>query len=312
MKNDNLFLWIKNNYYEQEIKEIVCLRKGFSTNTYKITFLDNKKIVLKKSVDNKPSDSIFIKRQFDTQLSIQKNFLVPKPIIFCSDNEIIGSNFYLMEYFDGKNQYDKNSLNKFFDILIEMHKSGIKNNTNIKKNITKKYIETLYFQYQQNLTQNSPDLKKIFLWLINNIKDQDLQCFIHNDWRMSNVLFNKEKYCILDWELSQLADPRIDLGIAMSYLAENNDNEWKYVSPEPHDKYETFNKKEIIDYYFDNTGFDRKNWKFFECLGIFRLIVIGQIGNFKYKNMIIDSEEFENMDKKIKIAYNRCKEIIGE
>jgi len=50
-----------------------------------------------------------VDREFQIQSALfQQNFPVPRPIHYCSDANIIGTEFYLMEYVDGRIFVDQN------------------------------------------------------------------------------------------------------------------------------------------------------------------------------------------------------------
>ena len=52
-------------------------------------------------------------------------------------------------------------------------------------------------------------------------------CVIHNDWRLDSIVLNPDDLSVngvLDWELASLGDSLLDLGSALAYWIQANDD----------------------------------------------------------------------------------------
>ena len=53
-------------------------------------------------------------------------------------------------------------------------------------------------------------------------------CVIHNDWRFDNVILDPQQPTqvigVLDWEMATLGDPLMDLGSALAYWIQEDDD----------------------------------------------------------------------------------------
>jgi aminoglycoside phosphotransferase (APT) family kinase protein len=317
MKYGTLDIWIKENYSDIEIEDISSLHKGVVSNTNLITFSNKEKIVLKYSNTYEVGPIRKLRWQYEVQSDISNIFPVPEVFKYCSDRSIIGQPFYIMGYIDGKSKYDFDSVKKSFDLLSELHLLNLSDvvGKKYKKDIRlKEIIEKIYKQYKATEIKNNPDVDYIFIWLKNNIPRERVTCFCHNDWRMSNIIFSDDDNSpsVIDWELSGMNDPRADLGIAMAYWTEELEGGISPISPEPPFNFDHVDKDYFVKKYFEKLGFDLSDWKFFEILGLFRLIRIGKLGESRYNAGIIDSMVYNNVDIKVKILIDKCKKIIGE
>ncbi len=121
---------------------------------------------------------------------------------------------------------------------------------------------------------------------------------------MNNILFCGENInAVLDWEMFSVGDPRLDFFISLSYISDNNDTEWSQIFPENRLS-SSLSKKDITNYYFERNNIKKQDYVFFEVLAILRLITVALLIN---KNNI----NYSDIDFKINIAINRCKQIIG-
>jgi len=85
--------------------EVTQFPNGQSNPTFLINFnKTNEKFVLRKKPKGKLLKSAhLIDREFKMISKLHKiNFPVPKAILYCSDTEIIGEEFYIMEYIEGR------------------------------------------------------------------------------------------------------------------------------------------------------------------------------------------------------------------
>ncbi|MEZ5024342.1 MAG: phosphotransferase [Chitinophagales bacterium] len=83
-------------------------------------------------------------------------------------------------------------------------------------------------RYGKAKTWNVPSYKKVMAWLQERIPGDVATCVIHNDYRFDNVVLNPKEPTkvigILDWELSTLGDPLMELGSSLAYWIQDDDN----------------------------------------------------------------------------------------
>ena len=317
MNYNTLEKWIKENYSDQEIKNVSCLYNGVINNTYLVSLSNKEKIVLKSSNSYDVGSIMRLRWQYDVQSDLRNVFPVPKVFKYCSEKSIIGNPFYIMEYIDGESKYDFNSVEKSFDLLDKLHRINPSDLTGkkYKKNTTmEEIINKTYSQYKLVETNKDLNFEYIFNWLKKSLPKETVVCFCHNDWRLSNILFsnNGDTISVIDWELSDIGDPRADLGIAMAYWFEGSDHNINRISPEPSVSFDNIYKEYFAKTYFERSGFDFSDWKFFKVFGLFRLITVGQLGGYRYRSGIIDNVVYNDIDNKVRVLINKCKKIIGE
>lgn len=72
----------------------------------------------------------------------------------------------------------------------------------------------LWGQYRKGNDDN-PALDRLILWLEARIPDRELLALCHGDFRIGNMIFHKTEprvIGVLDWELSTLGHPLVDVG----------------------------------------------------------------------------------------------------
>jgi len=189
-----------------------------------------------------------IEREFQTLVRIYKHntsnvngrIPIPTPYFICTDEAIIGTPFYIMEFIDGRifktplsfiNQIKcpnqrRDMIENLVVALAKMHsmpvskkqESSVSSRTHIQRQ-----IERWSIQYEKSHTSND-DFERMMnlsrdleLYRVDKLKENGLNEFvalIHGDFRMDNVVFhpsNSQIVAILDWELSSIGNPWTDL-----------------------------------------------------------------------------------------------------
>ncbi len=166
----------------------------------------------------------------------------PKLIASCPEEDILGVSFYLMEAVEGFNPAE--GLKEFHienqDARSRMGLNMVEAISNLSKLDYKKlglsdfgkvdgYLDRQAGRWQSQLDSyssfedyNGPDIpgvNDVANWLSENIP-QDWQAgIIHGDYHLANVMFKNdsaELAAVVDWELSTIGDPLIDLGWLMA------------------------------------------------------------------------------------------------
>ena len=300
----NLGLWLKQNTLLQiEIISLVKFETGQSNPTF-IIKSDKKNYVLR----SKPKGTLLkgahrIDREYKVMDSLKNSQIpVPKMYCYCKDVEVIGSEFYIMEFLEGNHEVDPclkhyNNLEKEkiydhkIDILTELASVDIKELGLEEFGRPLGYLErqtNLWVsQYRASQTKEIESME----FLIENIpkfipKEIDIlpPSLLHGDFRLDNMILKKDKTSIkvaglLDWELSTLAPPFIDLSywaLMLRFKKEwpigglGNDGNLIQNSGIP-------SEEMILEKYLNKTGLEKpKYWKYLLAFNSFRFAGILQ------------------------------------
>ena len=127
-----------------------------------------------------------IEREFQVQKALHlKQFPVPKPIIYCNDSSVIGSEFYLMEHVAGRifrdpklpelNRFERNEIYmNTIKVLSNLHSLNIKdlgleNFGNVEKSYFERQIKTWSRNYNDSKTEDINSMEMLTSWLPDNI-----------------------------------------------------------------------------------------------------------------------------------------------
>lgn len=154
-------------------------------------------------------------------------------------------------------------------------------------------------------------------WLADHQPADIATCIIHNDYRIDNLVLNpdnpSEIIGVLDWEMTTLGDPMMDLGGALAYWVQADDDFFmRATRRQPSHLHGMMSRQEIVDYYCQKMNFDPAFWPFYEVFGLFRLAAIMQQIYYRYHHKQTDNPAFKHFWLVIHYIHYRCKKIIAK
>jgi aminoglycoside phosphotransferase (APT) family kinase protein len=220
----------------------------------------------------------------------------PKPIVLCEDESVIGCSFYVMERLKGvilraaqapklnfnTEQWQKMSV-ALIDNLVSIHSLDIYASGLLQLGKPEGYVhrqvEGWIKRYYNAETDKIDTLDEIAQWLPRNMPPENAPALLHNDYKYDNVVLNENDLSkiigVLDWEMSTVGDPLMDLGASLAYWSEPTDT----------DEVKFFNltwlpgnltRQEVIARYAEKSGRDVSNMLFYYVFGLYKNAVIAQ------------------------------------
>lgn len=330
---ENLKKYLQENLKITNPTEINYSIKQFVHGQSNPSFLINyngKNMVLRKKPHGKLLPGAHqIDREYKILCALQKvNFPVPNPILFCSDENVIGTQFYLMDYLEGRifrhvrlAEYSPEErfeiYTEFFRVMSLLHslnpsEIGL-NDYGKHDGYYQRQISTWTKQYKSSETQKINEVEQLIEWLPKNIPiDNKRVSIVHGDFRLENIIFHSTEnkiIAVLDWELSTLGNSMADLAYACvpyhtptTLMGLGTFDKGLYGIPseiEAKNLYAQFSKTKIPE---------DKDWFFYLSFAIFRLSSIAQ-GVYKRSLQGNNSSPYANifLERTImaaKIGYN--------
>ena len=154
---------------------------------------------------------------------------VPRVLHLCTDESVIGSMFYVMEFVTGNIYWDPmlpelrlpartRIYTEMGRILAALHSVapvavGL-GDYGRPGQYYERQIRRWTEQYRATETERREDLERVMAWLPGHVPSDDGRVsIVHGDFRLDNIVFDGEgrALAILDWELSTLGHPWADL-----------------------------------------------------------------------------------------------------
>jgi aminoglycoside phosphotransferase (APT) family kinase protein len=299
--------------------EVLQYPSGRSNLTYMIRF-DGADVVLRRPpFGSKPKTGHDMKREHDVLTALHGTCpYCPKPLLYCDDETIIGSPFYVMERIEGiivrqdfptELGFSPRDVRSVFERVVDIHAEihaidvhavGLAD-FGKPEGYVGRQITGWCRRYRRALTPNVPDCENIMAWLESNQPpDSGRGCIIHNDFRLDNVVLDPknplEVVGVLDWEMATLGDPLMDLGASLAYWVERDDPpDFQALRMMPSNVDGAPTRSEVIARYAEKCGLEIGDFRFYSCYGLFRLAVIIQQIYYRFHHGQTEDPRFEEM-----------------
>jgi aminoglycoside phosphotransferase (APT) family kinase protein len=316
------------------LPEVKQFSGGASNLTYLLRYGDHDLILRRPPTGTKAKSAHDMGREYRIQAGLKPVFrYVPEMVAHCNDDAIVGSEFYVMERVAGTipghhelgvdltPEQSRQHGFTFIDTLAELHAvdpeaAGL---TDLGRGAgyVERQVTGWSDRYRKAKTWNVPSYERVMAWLAANQPADVRTCVIHNDFRLDNVVLAPDDPLrvvgVLDWELATLGDPLMDLGSALAYWVQADDD-WAFrrFKLQPSDVPGMLTRDEIVEYYAKRSGLTADNWAFYEVFGLFRLAVIAQQIYYRYHHKQTRNPRFKNFWLPVNLLERRCRRIIRQ
>lgn len=135
----------------------------------------------------------------------------------------------------------------------------------------------MYREAESYAGRELPGLNYVTDWLTANTPESPRVSIIHGDYGFPNTLFDRSApsrlKAMIDWELSTIGDPLLDLGWT-AYGFNPRDKNGVPPPPNLFDASYYPSREELIDYYADRTGLPMDNIVYYMVLAQFKLATL--------------------------------------
>ena len=310
---------------------------GASNLTYLLRYPARDLILRRPPSGAKAKGAHDMSREFAIQSRLGPVFgYVPEMVAFCDDEEVIGSDFYVMSRLEGTilrrelpaglslTEDDARALcGRFLDVLVELHSvdpsaaglDDLGRGTGYVARQVKGWSE----RYRNARTDNVGDYERVMGWLADHQPSDVATCVIHNDFRLDNVVLAPHDPLlvvgVLDWEMATLGDPLMDLCGALAYWVQADDEEsFRAIRRQPTHLPGMLTRAEVVRYYAARMGLSvtPEQWLFYEVFGLFRLGVIAQQIYYRYHHGQTSNEEYARFLPVATYLEQRCNRLLDE
>jgi len=157
-----------------------------------------------------------------------QGFPVPEPLLYCADDGVIGTAFFIMSRVEGRvfweaempssNPAERAAMYDAMNAtLARLHSYdpaaiGLADYGR-GENYVARQIERWSKQYRASETEKIEDMERLMAWLPAHLPPPQPPRIVHGDYRLDNMIVAPDTskiLAVLDWELSTLGDPLAD------------------------------------------------------------------------------------------------------
>ena len=243
----------------------------------------------------------------------------PEVYVLCEDTSVIGAVFFIMERRRGIvvrssippelaafPDYPARVSRGFVDCLIQLHAVDIEQHglASLGKpaGFLERQVRGWFERWQRAKTEDNPAMDHLMRWLSDRLPESPAPTLVHNDFKLDNVMLNAgdpgRVEAVLDWEMSTVGDPLVDLGLILCYWSQPSDPGG--TKPSLTSAARLVHPQEIVEYYAAQTGRDVSRISYYEVFAIFKLAVVLQQIYYRFHRGQTQDERFRHFDQRVR------------
>ena len=285
---------------EATIAEISLLDGGRSNLSFRVRIDHQRDLVLRRPPLGRLLPTAHdMSREFKALKGLNSaGFPAPRALALCTDESVLGCDFLLMEFVDGfqlrsdedasrlvptrRDRMSASFVAGLSDLhTVDVHVAGLRDfgrpNGFLIRQVSRWARQWELTRMQENSTMDS-----VRAWLQDRVEcfaDTGVPTVVHGDYRMDNTIFDWDSdslRAVLDWEMSTLGDPMLDLATCLVYWTQAGDDLRSQVPVARHMTSDRgfWTRSKIIEEYERVIPFNDERLDFCAVLACYKLAVI--------------------------------------
>jgi aminoglycoside phosphotransferase (APT) family kinase protein len=169
-------------------------------------------------------------------------------------------------------------------------------------------------RYAKSQTDDIPAVTETAAWLASHMPADGAPSLIHNDFKFDNVIFDPSLSSItgvLDWEMTTIGDPLMDLGTSLSYWAQASDPPAYHQLPfGPTARPGMMTRREVADRYLERSGRRVDSLVFYYAFGLLKTAVIAQQIYYRFAKGLTKDPRFAAMIMGVRLLAEQARTAI--
>ncbi len=255
-------------------------RGGMSNPTYFLRRGDWRAVLRKQPNDALMPSAHAIDREFRVLTALRASGVpAPEPLIYCSDRDVLGTRVFHQFATPGLDRVERREVFcSMCRTLASIHRLDYRalglGDFGRPGNYFARQLKRWSGQWAQfrRGADDNPDLDRIVGWLSERVPDSESLALCHGDFRIANMMFHPSEprvVGVLDWELSTLGHPLVDLAF--------NSQAWRMTPSEnggllglPLEELGIPAEDDYLELYYQLTGAKERLTRFHQVFAMFR------------------------------------------
>jgi aminoglycoside phosphotransferase (APT) family kinase protein len=252
---------------------------------------------------------------------------VPGTLALCTESEVIGAPFYVMEFVPGTPYRNKAEFEKLgtegvravgesvVDTLVDLHavdpaEVGL-TDFGRPAGFMARQMRRWKKQLDASRSRDLPGIDALHDQLAAGVPASAQPAVVHGDYRLDNVLVDNGRItAVLDWEMSTLGDPLADLGLMIVYSQRQVPSGMLIGDATSASGFPT--SDEIIARYAASSGRDVSTLNWYVAFGFFKLAVITEGIHYRFSKGQTVGSGFDQLGELVTILVTQGNRVLKE
>jgi aminoglycoside phosphotransferase (APT) family kinase protein len=255
---------------------------------------------------------------------------VPRPILLCSDRDVLGAPFYLMEKVEGdvvrgelppnlSTEEDRGQMGReLLDTLlalgrVDYREVGLEGFGKPAGYLDRQLLR-MHQLWQMAKFRELPDIEEVGMWLAEHPPPERAAAIVHGDFKLDNVVFAPKPpatiVAVVDWEMSTIGDALADLGWLLYFWRDPGDPELGLRIASVTDLPGFPRRRDLLERYAAATPIDEAHIPWYVALAGWKIAIIMEGSYKRFRSGITDHPAFAQLEEAVPALARRARQAI--
>lgn len=296
---------------------------GHSNLTYWVSAGRKEYVLRRPPLGPLPPRAHDMAREYRVLSQVAPHFApAPQVYLLCEDNSVLGAPFYLMERRKGvtiwrdvpgeievHEGYAPRISESFIDCLAELHSIDVRRHglesMGRPEGFLERQIRGWSKRWDGARTEPLAEMDRLSEWLTQQLPRSQPPTIVHNDYKLDNLMLDPSDpgriTAVLDWEMTTVGDPLVDLGIVLCYWSDTEDPLMRQEAIWPVTAAPGwYSRRQLMERYASASGRDLSLLPYYEVFGLFKLAVVLQQIYYRYHVGQTRDQRFANFHHRVR------------
>jgi len=302
----DLASWIERQTGRSDLNNVAPLRGGGSCEMFSLSLGDERFVIRRAPVAAGSDTAHNVVREFKIIEALSTgNVRVPELLAACEDTAVLGAPFYIMQFIDGEvirrklpAQYSESPETQvtigeeLIDALVELHtfewRGSALEAMAKPENFLGRQVQRWMSQLEKYRGRELQGVDEVAVWLESNRPNEGELTVMHGDYKVDNAMYSRDLppkiLALVDFEMTTVGDPLIDLAWAMIFWPEEG-NLIAIAAPGSDGGMDAAFCQQpqiLTQRYADKTGRDLNNFQWYQAFAAWKLGIVLEASYAKY------------------------------
>ncbi|MGD0374962.1 MAG: phosphotransferase family protein [Streptosporangiaceae bacterium] len=316
-----------------ELQGVELIAGGRSNLTYRLDLEAGKLVLRRPPLGHVLPTAHDMTREYRVLTALRGTDVpAPGPVAICTDPDVIGAPFYLMEYVDGLvlrseedgRQVSQQQAAQLSELLAGMMATihgvdtaavGLSDFGRAEGYLARQ-LARWQRQWDLSATREMPGYDQLVARLTEGLPESAEGTLVHGDFRLDNTLISLGARpaikAVVDWEMSTLGDPLADLGLTLISWVGPGDAGWLEVNvgAAVTTRPGFFSRAQLAARYAELTGRDISGIGYYMAFGCFKLAVVLEGIHARFLQNRTVGEGFEREGPTVPVLIERAHRML--
>ncbi|MFQ5512981.1 MAG: phosphotransferase family protein [Myxococcota bacterium] len=313
--------------------EVLQFPGGHANLTYLVRFGERELVLRRPPLGPVAPRSHDMAREYRVLSRLADHFPpAPHAYLLCEDPEIVGATFIVMERrrgivvrFSVPPEIDRHPdarrrmSHALIDVMADFHDVDYEaiglGDLGHPEGFIERQVRGWKQRWERAKHEERPRFDEMHRWLVSEMPKSARAGLVHNDLKFDNVMLDPKDpghvVAILDWDMTTLGDPLVDLGTLLCYWAQADDPDVRGATPSVTAQPGFPTRAEITSRYAERRGIAVESLVWYEAFGLWKTAVVLQQIYIRYLRGQTRDERFVYLGERVPALVEAAATVAG-